>query len=193
MNNLKALRRIKGITQAQLGEKIGLGQRDISNIELGNIHPTPKDIKKICKYFKATSKLVFPELINKGQKITKRDLKCEITHITHLDDDVNRVHWYIILKLENISHFLNLFEDFTNNSCINIFKIKINSIDLCKNPSEEYSYIDLDISTSFHRYKNIMNDFIKAKLTFRKTTEADEKFIDSLFDNLDLGGDEIGQ
>lgn len=193
MNNLKAVRRIKGITQAQLGEKIGLGQRDISNIELGNIHPTPEEIKKICKYFKATSKLVFPELINKGQKITKRDLKCEITHITHLDDDVNRVHWYIILKLENISHFLNLFEDFTNNSCINIFKIKINSIDLCKNPSEEYSYIDLDISTSFHRYKNIMNDFIKAKLTFRKTTEADEKFIDSLFDNLDLGGDEIGQ
>ncbi len=193
MNNLKALRRVKEITQAQLGEKIGLGQRYISNIELENIHPTPEEIKKICKYFKVTSELVFPELINGKQKITKRDLKCEITHITHLDDDVNRVHWYIMLKLENIIHFLNLFEEFTNNSCINIFQIKISSIDLCQNPSEEYSYIELDISTSFHRYKNIIDDFIKGKLTFRKITEADEKFIDSLFDNLGLGGNEIGQ
>lgn len=60
-NRLALLRREKGLTQAQLGEAVGLTQSMIAYIEAGQKDPS-RDYKiKLAKYFNVTVEYLFYE------------------------------------------------------------------------------------------------------------------------------------
>lgn len=181
MNNLRVFRKVKGITQEELGDKIGLGQRDISKIELEKAQPTLEEIKKISRYFKINSNLIFPEIIDKPAAV-KTNPKCKIEKIKSFDDGKGDLHWCITIQLKHLSRFLVRFEEFTDNSFIRIFNIELNLTDLVYKDLFNKSLIEVDISTSFHRYKNIMSDFIKQKLDYDKKPSLDKNFVKDLFD-----------
>ncbi len=46
--NLKKLRKLKGITQEELSEQIGMNARQISKLETGSHFPSVKNLEKIC-------------------------------------------------------------------------------------------------------------------------------------------------
>ena len=53
--NLKALRLEAHISQAELAEKMGVGQRTVSNWELGARQPDYDTLVKIAKYFEVST------------------------------------------------------------------------------------------------------------------------------------------
>ncbi|HMA60112.1 MAG TPA: helix-turn-helix transcriptional regulator [Halanaerobiales bacterium] len=192
MNNLKALRRVIKITQAQLGEEINLGQRDISKIETERREPTPEEIKRISRYFKVDAQLIFPGIIKKAEAV-KANKKCRVENIRIFDDGKGDLHWYIAIKLKNLSKFLVKFEEFTDNTFIRIFNLRLNLADLVYKDLFNKSLVEIDISTSFHRYKNIMSDFIKQKLDYDKKSTLDKDSVTSLFDVIDKGRERFEQ
>jgi transcriptional regulator with XRE-family HTH domain len=58
-HNMKEQRRILGITQAQLAEKIGTSTHYIGQIELGNKFPTPEMLERIATALEIDSPQLF--------------------------------------------------------------------------------------------------------------------------------------
>lgn len=54
-DRIKALRKKKGITQTQLGEVLGVGQKSISMIEKGMCNPTMSQLVALSDYFKVST------------------------------------------------------------------------------------------------------------------------------------------
>ncbi len=50
-NRLRNEREDRDLTQAQLGEALGMPQRKISRLERGDTEPTTQEIIAICKFF----------------------------------------------------------------------------------------------------------------------------------------------
>ena len=48
---IKELREERGMSQAKLGEELGLNQRTVSEYERGNVEPSIQTIKKLCEIF----------------------------------------------------------------------------------------------------------------------------------------------
>jgi transcriptional regulator with XRE-family HTH domain len=58
-HNMKEQRRILGITQAQLAEKVGTSTHYIGQIELGNKFPTPEMLERIAAALEIDSPQLF--------------------------------------------------------------------------------------------------------------------------------------
>jgi transcriptional regulator with XRE-family HTH domain len=58
-HNMKEKRRISGITQAQLAEKVGTSTHYIGQIELGNKFPTPEMLERIATALEIDSPQLF--------------------------------------------------------------------------------------------------------------------------------------
>lgn len=56
---IRALRKMKGMTQAELAEKVGLQRSSITNIELGNQMLTENTINAIAEALGYTVHLIF--------------------------------------------------------------------------------------------------------------------------------------
>jgi len=56
------LRQKHGLTQAQLAERCGIDQADISRIERGSINPTMRTLQRIAEALEADVRLVAREL-----------------------------------------------------------------------------------------------------------------------------------
>ncbi len=54
-NRLRNEREDHDLTQAQLGEALGMPQRKISRLERGDTEPTTQEIITICKFFNKSS------------------------------------------------------------------------------------------------------------------------------------------
>lgn len=54
-DRIKALRKKKGITQTELGEILGVGQKSISMIEKGMCNPTMSQLVALSDYFKVST------------------------------------------------------------------------------------------------------------------------------------------
>ena len=57
--NIKQQRKIQGITQANLAEKVGTSTHYIGQIELGNKFPTPEMLERIAEALGIDSPLLF--------------------------------------------------------------------------------------------------------------------------------------
>ena len=57
--NIKKQRKIQGITQANLAEKVGTSTHYIGQIELGNKFPTPEMLERIAEALGIDSPLLF--------------------------------------------------------------------------------------------------------------------------------------
>ncbi len=55
MNNLRKLRRMQELTQAELGNLIGLSRQHIYNLEKGKNELTESMIRKICEVLECTA------------------------------------------------------------------------------------------------------------------------------------------
>jgi len=55
MKILKELRIEKGISQAELGKVLGVGQKTVSQYELGDREPDFQTLKKMCDFFDVSS------------------------------------------------------------------------------------------------------------------------------------------
>lgn len=53
-NRLKQLRKEKGVSQIDLGERLGLSNASISRYETGGLEPNITTLKKLATYFKVT-------------------------------------------------------------------------------------------------------------------------------------------
>lgn len=47
-NRIREVRQLQGLTQAQLAERIGKTQADVSRIEIPTVAPRPKTLRKIA-------------------------------------------------------------------------------------------------------------------------------------------------
>ena len=56
---IKELRKIKGLTQEQLAEKMEIDQRNLSKIECGKSNPTPETIEKIIEVLNINPYLLY--------------------------------------------------------------------------------------------------------------------------------------
>lgn len=65
-DRIKALRKKKGITQSQLGEVLGVGQKSISMIEKGMCNPTMSQLVALSNYFEVST-----DYILKGEEKIK--------------------------------------------------------------------------------------------------------------------------
>ena len=65
-DRIKALRKKKGITQTQLGEVLGVGQKSISMIEKGMCNPTMQQLVALSNYFEVST-----DYILKGEEKIK--------------------------------------------------------------------------------------------------------------------------
>lgn len=54
-DRIKALRKKKGVTQTQLGEILGVGQKSISMIEKGMCNPTMSQLVALSDYFEVST------------------------------------------------------------------------------------------------------------------------------------------
>jgi len=68
------LRILRGLTQWQLGEKLGIPQFRISLLETGQAGPNLKEKEAFCKFFKSHPAVLFPNFFDS----TGWPRKCEI-------------------------------------------------------------------------------------------------------------------
>ena len=59
-----AARRNHGLTQAQLSEKTGIAQGDISNLETGNANPTLNTLQRLASAMNMRLKLEFEPIVS---------------------------------------------------------------------------------------------------------------------------------
>lgn len=52
--SIEELRKSQGFTQAELGKKVGVSQRTISNYESGERHPSRRVASRFCELFHLT-------------------------------------------------------------------------------------------------------------------------------------------
>jgi transcriptional regulator with XRE-family HTH domain len=85
--NIKEQRRILGITQASLAEKVGTSTHYIGQIELGNKFPTPEMLERIAASLKIDSPQLFSmdsfpaEVVKRFQKGLLSDLETAISDV----------------------------------------------------------------------------------------------------------------
>ncbi len=58
-SRLKFMRKLRGLSQEQLAEKIEISPKNLSKIEIGQTFPTPENIEKIAKYLNITVDALF--------------------------------------------------------------------------------------------------------------------------------------
>ncbi len=71
---IKELRENKNLTQEQLAEKIGIGQRNLSKIECGNNFVTSETLSKIISALQVEAKDLFDFNHKNDKEILKREL-----------------------------------------------------------------------------------------------------------------------
>ena len=71
---IKELRESKDLTQEQLAEKIGIGQRNLSKIECGNNFVTSETLSKIISALQVEAKDLFDFNHKNDKEILKREL-----------------------------------------------------------------------------------------------------------------------
>ena len=54
-DRLKELRKIKGVTQKQVAESIGISERNYQNLEHGKYNPNHDNIIKLADYFEVSA------------------------------------------------------------------------------------------------------------------------------------------
>jgi transcriptional regulator with XRE-family HTH domain len=64
--NLKAARTLRGLTQAELGEKIGKSATWICQLERGRVKASDLDVALLCRALQVRPKFLFPDSIEKG-------------------------------------------------------------------------------------------------------------------------------
>ena len=57
--SIRNLRIKKSISQGELAKKCELSQNSISQIELGNKRPSPKNLKKICEILEISESILY--------------------------------------------------------------------------------------------------------------------------------------
>ncbi len=54
-DRIKQLRKEKGLSQTEMGNRLGLSQKQISHLEVGRNEPDLKTICKYCEYFNVSA------------------------------------------------------------------------------------------------------------------------------------------
>jgi transcriptional regulator with XRE-family HTH domain len=70
--NVKYLRKIKGVSQAETASSIGCGQSSWSEYENGSSKPVFNDLLKIIEYFNISASDLLERDLSKGNLIEKR-------------------------------------------------------------------------------------------------------------------------
>lgn len=60
MDNIRKIRRLKGLTQAELSKRSGVSQSQISSIELGQKSPTIETLQKIANALCVCPRIFIP-------------------------------------------------------------------------------------------------------------------------------------
>ncbi|MDR2795360.1 MAG: helix-turn-helix domain-containing protein [Spirochaetaceae bacterium] len=86
-HNIKERRRILGITQAQLAERVGTSTHYIGQIELENKFPTPEMLERIASALEIDSPELFSmdaypaETIRQFQEVVLADVEAAVTNV----------------------------------------------------------------------------------------------------------------
>lgn len=106
--NLREIREIKGLTQEELAEQIGISHAPISKIENGEGNPTLDTIEKITDALGITPM----ELFDFGRiKNIENNLKLEELIITHRNVLINRSLSEVQYVVEATNRFLNVIDN----------------------------------------------------------------------------------
>ena len=177
-NRILDLRKNKGLSQEQLGEKIGVTRQTISNWELGETSPNPEQLKLLSKEFNIS----IDELLNNDIQNVLVEKVSNTEKLAGLILKIIKII-FIIVPVGVILIFLFAF----------LFKIIIKSKDTgreieesiyCKLYGEEHGYsityeeltgypigqggdsyfsdiLDLDKYDNAHQIFNVINDYVK--------------------------------
>lgn len=115
--NLARLRKKKGLTQAELAEKIGVDKRTISKIEVGANYPTFTNLEKISQFFHASP----IDLFGTEKERAVADTPKILDRIDEYDNKVQR--------LFTIMDFLSNEEEMADFRSIQNFFIRFNKLD----------------------------------------------------------------
>lgn len=101
-DRIKALRKKKGITQTQLGEVLGVGQKSISMIEKGMCNPTTQQLVALSNYFEVST-----DYILKGEEKIKDIEPIEQNFLKIIRTD-NKVYEALAGMLKSKNYFERL-------------------------------------------------------------------------------------
>lgn len=105
-DRIKALRKKKGITQTQLGEVLGVGQKSISMIEKGMCNPTMSQLVALSDYFEVST-----DYILKGDEKIK-DIEPVERDFLKIIRDNKTLYGSLIEMMESQKKVFNNFENF---------------------------------------------------------------------------------
>lgn len=105
-DRIKALRKKKGITQTQLGEVLGVGQKSISMIEKGMCNPTMSQLVALSDYFEVST-----DYILKGDEKIK-DIEPVERDFLKIIRDNKTLYGSLIEMMESQKKVFNSFENF---------------------------------------------------------------------------------
>lgn len=88
---LKALRLAKGLSQEELGKRLGVTKQAVSNWEIENVTPALDMFQNIVRFFDTTPNYMLGYDVYVGIDVTGLTEK-EITHVTSLVDDLKEHH-----------------------------------------------------------------------------------------------------
>ena len=90
--NIKSYRRTLGLTQAELGSKIGIDQRQVAYIENGHCFPSLQTLLKFAEIFECELKNIF-----EFETEVKKDLKAELSQkVSTLDNKKSKVLYQLL-------------------------------------------------------------------------------------------------
>lgn len=88
---MKALRLAKGISQEELGKRLGVTKQTVSNWEIENVTPALDMFQNIVRLFGTTPNYMLGYEVYVGLDVTGLSEK-EISHIASLIDDLKAHH-----------------------------------------------------------------------------------------------------
>lgn len=93
-DNLKSLRKEKGISQEELSEKVGVARSTIAGYEQGWLNPSKKVLVKLSEFFEVSIDFIMgqiPTEIEKAIKTKEADIyNCFLAIIDNLDSNTMR-------------------------------------------------------------------------------------------------------
>lgn len=102
---IRAARKAKGMTQAQLAEAVSMHEKHISKIEAGKFHPT---YENMCKIFKVLNMELFTSSVCNNTPLEENKVKIEFLKIVNTSSDGELEFYLITLKV--IQKILNAFK-----------------------------------------------------------------------------------
>lgn len=108
--NLKKLRKQKGLSQAQLAEIIGMSAKNITKIETGKSFPRAENINKLLKLFNVSENVLFAG--SEKLDIKQNSNKIEALKIINNASD-KHVKIYLSM-LKQLREMINQTEDMLN-------------------------------------------------------------------------------